>query len=232
MLKRFFSSRAGIAIAAWLAAGYIKLVWATSRWDVVGRENAQDLLDSGTVAIAAFWHARLLMMPRVLALAEPRPRFSMMISSHRDGRLIAATVARFGIDAVFGSSTRGGPTAALGMRTALEAGHWVGITPDGPRGPRMRAQPGVVVIARHAGAPILPVSFSTTRGRLLGSWDRMLLPFPFGRGVFVIGPPITVPADATAEAQERARLEIEVALTAATVTADRLCGRQTPAPFS
>lgn len=230
MLKRFLSSPVGIAIAAWLAAGYIRLVWATSRWDVVGRENAQGLLDSGQVAIAAFWHARLLMMPRILALAEPRPRFAMMISSHRDGRLIAATIAHFGISTVFGSSTRGGPSAALGMKTALDAGHWVGITPDGPRGPRMRAQPGVTAIARYSGAPVVPVSYSTTRGTLLRSWDRMLLPFPFGRGVFVVGAPIAVPADAAGDTLERLRREVETALTAATATADRLCGRETPAP--
>jgi lysophospholipid acyltransferase (LPLAT)-like uncharacterized protein len=74
---------------------------------------------------------------------------------------------------------------------------------------------------------VLPASFSTTRGRFLGSWDRLLLPLPFGRGVFVVGEPVSVGADADLETARRA---IEDALNRVTREADRLCGRETPEP--
>jgi len=57
---------------------------------------------------------------------------------------------------------------------ALEAGACVGITPDGPRGPRMRAHPGLVMAARVARVPIVPAAYSVRRRRLLGTWDRFV----------------------------------------------------------
>jgi lysophospholipid acyltransferase (LPLAT)-like uncharacterized protein len=124
----------------------------------------------------------------------------------------------------------GGGRRLAVLSSMHRGGRWAAITPDGPRGPRMRVQPGLLMMARIAGAPVVPVAFSTTRGRLLGTWDRLLLPLPFGRGVYVVGAPIFLARDADAATAESQRLEIEAALTAVTREADRLCGRQTPDP--
>jgi lysophospholipid acyltransferase (LPLAT)-like uncharacterized protein len=227
MKKRLLDSEIGSAVIAWIAAHYIKLVWATSRWRWVGREHVDQKLSAGQPCLCAFWHGRILMMPKAWGAGGP---FFMLISGHRDGRLIARTIAWFRISTVVGSSSRGAAGGLRGMVDKLRGGEWAAITPDGPRGPRMRAQAGVASIAMLAGVPILPVSFSTTRGKLLGSWDRMLVPLPFGRGVFVFEPPITVPQDADDVVLERVRADVEAALIRATIAADRLCGRDSPAP--
>ena len=149
----------------------------------------------------------------------------MLISQHRDGLLIAHTVAHFGIRTAAGSTTRGGAGALRTMLKALKAGEWVGITPDGPRGPRMRASDGIVHVARMAGVPILPATFGISRGRVLGTWDRFLVAWPFARGVIVWGDPIEVARDANDADVEAARQAVEDGLNAITAEADRLSDR-------
>ncbi|MEX2450013.1 MAG: hypothetical protein WD407_04080, partial [Rhodospirillales bacterium] len=97
-------------------------------------------------------------------------------------------------------------------------------TPDGPRGPRMRASDGIVTIARLAGAPIVPVSFGAARRRVLNTWDRFVLALPFSRGVIVWGDPIVIERDADDAKLDEARRAVEDALNAITAEADALCG--------
>ncbi|PIW26588.1 MAG: hypothetical protein COW30_14370 [Rhodospirillales bacterium CG15_BIG_FIL_POST_REV_8_21_14_020_66_15] len=227
MLKKVLKSDAVRRLLCWLGSLYIRLVHATGRWQVVGGQSARDRWAAGKPFILCFWHGRLLMMP----YCWPRDRtIHMLISRHRDGQIIARTVGHFGIRTVAGSSSRGGAPALRAMVKALKTGDCVGITPDGPRGPRMRASDGIVNLARLAGVPIIPATFGAERGRLLQSWDRFLVAWPFGRGVIVWGDPIEVARDADADGLAAARAEVENALNAITAEADRLTGRDPVAP--
>ncbi len=219
--KRILGSQIVQDLLSRLAAGYIRLVYATGRWTEVGGDIPRRFWDEDKVFVLAFWHGRLLMMTQCWDREKP---INMMISLSRDGRLISDTVGRFGIKTVAGSTSRGGAAALRGMLKAVKAGEYVGITPDGPRGPRMRAQEGVVTIARLAKAPIIPVSYAARNARVLGSWDRFLVPAPFARGVFVWGEPITVPHTSNGETLEAVRRQVEENLNAVNAEADRLCG--------
>jgi hypothetical protein len=88
----------------------------------------------------------------------------------------------------------------------------------------VRAGGGIVGIARLSGAPIIPVTYSTNRKRILSTWDRFLVAWPFARGVLVWGDPIHVRRDADDEALESARRQVEDTLNAITEEAERLCG--------
>jgi lysophospholipid acyltransferase (LPLAT)-like uncharacterized protein len=226
-LKRLLR-RDGIraALCAVLAA-YIRLVHATSRWRIEGGEIPARFWDEGKPFILAFWHGRLLMMPYCWRQGTP---IRVLISQHPDGRFIAQTIRHFGLDAVAGSSSRGGAAAMRAILKSLQENVSVGFTPDGPRGPRMRASAGVVQAARLAGAPILPCAFASRRRRVLGSWDRFILALPFTRGVFIWDQPITVARDAGDEEIEAARRQVEERLNAITETADRLLGAEPVAP--
>ena len=101
----------------------------------------------------------------------------------------------------------------------------VALSPDGPRGPRMRAQPGVATVSAAMGVPVMPFAYSTNRGFVAGSWDSFFVPLPFGRGVKVWGPVIEPPEDRSPEGIEAHRLQIEQALTRITQDADRRMGR-------
>lgn len=227
LAKRIGKSERLRGLLCWLGSLYIRFVHATGSWRVVNGGHAEALWDQDKPFILAFWHGRILMMPKSWRSSVP---IHMLISQHRDGQLIARTVAHFGIDTVAGSTTRGGSAALRAMLKFLKAGECVGITPDGPKGPRMRASSGIVNVARLAGVPVLPATFSARRRRLLGSWDRFAVALPFSAGVFVWGDPIVVSRDASDGELERLRLEVEASLNAITVEADGLMGVETPDP--
>ncbi len=226
-IKRLTRSPVVEALAAWLIALMIRLVQLTSRWKVVGGEDLQERLDRGEALIGCFWHGRLMMMPYLWRRGR---RMNVLISHHRDGRLIARAIRHFGLRTVAGSSSRGALAGTRELLHLLRAGESIGITPDGPRGPRMRAAPGVVRLAALSGVPIIPASFSAYRRRVLSSWDRFVLALPFTRGVYVIGDPMTIPRDANAAALEQARRDLEDRLNALTAEADRLTGHTPIAP--
>jgi lysophospholipid acyltransferase (LPLAT)-like uncharacterized protein len=210
-----------------LGAAYIRLVHTSGNWRTVRGEIPRRFWDDGKPFILCFWHGRLLMMPLCW---DHQYLIHMLISQHRDGQIIARTVGHFGILTVAGSSSRGGAQALRAMVRALKSGKCIGITPDGPRGPRMRASDGIISVARLAGVPIIPATFSAVRGALLTSWDRFLVAAPLSRGVIVWGEPIEVARDADAAALEHARRQVEDGLNAITAEADGLLGREPVEP--
>lgn len=232
VLKTLLRSPAGQAAMAWIVGAYLDFALRTTRWTLVGAEHAA-IATSGRPVIATFWHERLPMLPALWMLmrrqgARGTPR--VLISRHRDGRFIAGVMRRFGVTAVHGSSSKdgsardssnkGGAASVRALLGVLRSGEHILVTPDGPRGPRRVAAPGVAQIAALSGAPILPVGARTRRFRLLPTWDAMVLPLPFCRGVMVCGALIEVPRDGW----ERALPLIEAALTEVADRADALCG--------
>ncbi|MGH7048279.1 MAG: lysophospholipid acyltransferase family protein, partial [Stellaceae bacterium] len=168
--------------AAWAIHIYIRLVYRTNRWQVVGGELPRRLVAEGRVFIGVFWHGRMLMIPKAWQRMAP---MNMLISAHHDGRIIADAVAYFGIAAIAGSTRRGGSAALRTMLKRLRDGGCVAITPDGPRGPALRVGSGTIDAARLARVPIVPVTYATSRQRVLASWDRFVIALPFGCGVFL-----------------------------------------------
>ena len=211
------------------AAAYIRLVHMTTRWTYVRPAPARQLWKEGKPFIAAFWHGRMLPMP---CFWESDMTVYMLISQHPDGQLIARTIKHLGFDSIAGSSTHGGSGALRALIKAIADGACIGITPDGPHGPRMRVGDGVIALARLSGVPILPATYATNSQRILGTWDRFALAWPFGRGVLVWGDAVEVPRDAHADALEGARRRLEDTLNAITAEADALCGQPAvePAP--
>ena len=192
------------AAACWLTARYIRLVRALGRWSFEGTEIPEKLFAANQPFLIAFWHGRLLMMSEAWPYKSP---FNMVVSQHRDGRLIARTIGHLGFGSILGSSTQGGGTVMRAMLRALKNGECVGITPDGPQGPRMRASPGIVQVARLAGVPIVPIAFAARPSKLINSWDRLMVPLPFSHGIIRWGKPLEIARDAD-EAAVRATVKL------------------------
>src|SRR5471030_2648567 len=147
-LKHVLRARPVQELLALLLASYIRLVRLTSRFEVIGAENLEPLIAAGRPFVACFWHGRLMMMAYLWNRPEP---MHLLVSGHADGLLIALTMRHFGAKAVHGSSSRGGSSGLRALVKAGRDGNRLVITPDGPRGPRMRAKPGIVAAARAAG---------------------------------------------------------------------------------
>ena len=223
-MKRVLRHRIVQAVLARLLGLYLAFALATTRWRFEGTEHIAPLF-AGSPAIIAFWHRRLPLMATlwIFVRQEPRvrarQRVHVLVSRHADGRFIGDVVSRFHVGVVHGSSSRGGAAGLRSLLRLLQGGDFVVITPDGPRGPAGEAAPGVAQLAGLADAPVLPCAAQTSRHWTLRTWDRMLVPKPFGRGVVVCGPLIRVPRDGWQDALPA----IGAALTAAAEHADRLC---------
>lgn len=202
--------------------GILRLLHASMRITLEGKEHLEALAADREGYIAIFWHARMLMVPFIY----PGKRIYVLISIHRDGEIIANVMTRFGFRLVRGSSSRGGKEAFHEMVRLLVAGNDVAITPDGPRGPAEVLKPGTARLARVTGKAVVPVAFASSRGKRLASWDRLLIPYPFSRGVFVLGEPLRA---REGEDDEALRRRIEEALAESTRRADELAaGRPSP----
>jgi hypothetical protein len=228
--RRFLRSTWLQRFACWVAHCYIRLVYLANRWSVEGDERPRRLSGEGRSFIVAFWHGRLLMMPLAWHRLAP---FHMLISAHRDGRIIAGAMTYFGIASIAGSTSRGGSAALRTMLKRLKEGGCVGITPDGPRGPAMSASIGIVNVARLARVPILPLTYATSRRRVLATWDRFHLALPFGRGVYLWGEPIEIAADLDEAGLEQARRLVEERMVEMVREADRRVGHaELPSPIA
>lgn len=227
-MKRILRSRAVLAAGAWVLGAYLRLALATTRWTFDGEANFLPHV-TGEPCVVAFWHERLPLMPRLWHEARARGgrnAVHVLSSRHRDGQLMAAVTAHLHLRTIYGSTakrgaSRGGATSMRLMLNVLASGDHVAITPDGPRGPRRVAAPGVAQLGGLSGCRVLPCSGQTTRRRVLPTWDGMVLPLPFGRGVIVCGPTIAVPR----EGWEAMLPEITAAMDAAADRADALCAR-------
>ena len=225
--KDVLRSEAVRKAGCWLAAQYLKLVRATTRWETVNAHIPEAAWKGEKPVIVAFWHGRLSMMPFCWPSKQP---FTYLSSAHPDGRLSAYMVKPFGISAVFGSPYKDGAKGLRQLVKLTKAGQSVGITPDGPRGPRMRASAGVIALARLSGVPILPSSVSTSGRWVLNSWDRLIIGKPFSRGAMVWEEPIYVPRDASEDEQERLLLLLEDRMNAACAKADQMVGQEVIQP--
>jgi lysophospholipid acyltransferase (LPLAT)-like uncharacterized protein len=174
----------------------------------------EDLIREDERIILSFYHRRLVMMPqaypfhRSLPAGEPRG-VAILSSDSKDGERSAATWAWFGIHAVRGTAGDRGAAALVRMMRVVREGWDLGITVDGPRGPRQEVKGGVLAVSRKTGAWIVPVCVAYEAAWTLRTWDAMLVPKPFSRVRVRYGAPWQVPARGDEEAS-RQRLEQEL----------------------
>lgn len=187
-------------------AGVIHSLYSTLNVVVLGKEHVLPYHERREPYLYAFWHNRLLFM---CYMHDGPLKPYALISQHGDGELIARIVERFGFGTVRGSTTRGGVGALKACMKLARQGAVIGVTPDGPRGPRYAVQPGIIGIAQFTGLPIFPVCFSASRYWQLRSWDRFQVPQPFSTGCFLFGEPLFVPRESDPGAFEYYRAELE-----------------------
>ena len=202
--------------ARWLIAFGFRLLqlWArTLRYEIedragiVGKPIAENY-------IGALWHNRLLLFPFVLRRFFSNRHGAALISASRDGELLADAIKRFGFNVVRGSSSRLGASAILQLTDVLASGHDVVITPDGPRGPAYELGAGIIFLAQKSGAAVLPVNMEYSSCSRIRSWDRFILPHPFGKVRVIIGQPHRVKSTSTDAEFETERLRLQNAMMA------------------
>jgi len=187
----------GLWLASWLAGGLNTIMTRACSMQVLGRTHHQRRLAGERVrCIYAAWHAYLWHGVGPLR----RSGTWVMVSTHRDGEIIAKMLRRRGFRPIRGSSTRGGASALREMTRAAQTSETdVVMTIDGPRGPAREAKPGALFLARATGIPIVPMGLWVERAWQLPSWDRMVIGKPFSRLAVSFGRPMDIPQHATRE---------------------------------
>jgi len=202
----------------------IDFLFCCSKVDRIGYEKVRLLVESRR-HIFAFWHSRILLLSYIYKGLGA----TILVSKSEDGEVIARVLQRQGQLPVRGSTRKGGLRAlARLIRTMRDQKRPGVVVPDGPQGPRYQVQPGVIVMAKQTGYPIVPLTYSSRKVKVFKSWDRFMLPFPGTDGCVAYGDPIYVPADTDGEALERYRLRLQEELNRITQAADNYFGRSTP----
>ncbi|MEI6280153.1 MAG: lysophospholipid acyltransferase family protein [Verrucomicrobiae bacterium] len=162
--------------------------------------------------LICFWHNRILGITLAAHRRYPkrlRRGLTVLTSPSKDGEILAQLVGAFGMGAVRGSSSRRGSRALLELVRIIRDGKDIAITPDGPRGPRYRLGPGVILLAQATGATIVPAHASFSRAFRMKTWDGFLIPLPFSTISVRIDERITIPKDLGEDEFERARKNLE-----------------------
>ena len=142
--------------------------------------------------ILAMWHGDLLMQPLNYRNFKKNGNVKVIVSEHADGETIRKVVEHLGVGALSGSSTRGGAKALLGAIKSIKKGIDVAITPDGPKGPIYEIADGIVLIAQKTGAKILNFSSVPSSYWRFNSWDKFVVPKPFGTINFYVSEPFSI----------------------------------------
>lgn len=166
-----------------VGASLVRGIAGTMRLETRGQEAVDALYREGRSIILAFWHAQQLMIPFGYRGAGSH----VLISQHGDGEIIARIIARFGHEAVRGSSTRGGAGALRALIKLGRAGKDLVVTPDGPKGPRHVAKPGVIQLAKATGLPIVPLAFACSKKNSSRAGTASWCPIPSHRGCSYMG---------------------------------------------
>jgi len=152
--------------------------------------------------IYACWHGDLMMFAHSYLRYKNPPHVKAVISSHFDGTLIAGTLQKFGLEIIAGSSNKNAARVLIQAIKALKEGYDIGITPDGPRGPRHEVADGVIAMASKTGKKVILVEIRPESYWQLSSWDKFVIPKPFGTIHFYYSDPLDIASMESEAARE------------------------------
>jgi len=192
-------------IAGWI----IRIMGWTLRYRIEGLEQLEAKYQ-GKPVIYALWHNRIFAMPYTRSKLAKGRELVVLTSASKDGAILENAVSVFNIGAVRGSSSRRGAAALVALRKKIKAGASICITPDGPRGPRQKLQPGIVKLAQASGAPILAINVEFSKCKQLKTWDQFRVPWPFSKVYVKVEDGIDIPRDIDQSAFEQQVRDIEL----------------------
>lgn len=149
-------------------------------------------LKDGEAFIFSAWHGDLASQPFNYFKIRPNGTIKTIISQSKDGEIISKIYTLFGGESIRGSSSKGAAKALISTIREIKAGYDIAITPDGPRGPRHTVADGIIAIAQKTNSKILAISAVPSKYWQFKSWDKLVLPKPFGRIDFYMSEPFSV----------------------------------------
>ena len=187
MIKEILKKKRFQYFLGWLISIYLKFCYHSSIWYIKNNQNIKELISKKKSFLVCFWHNRILMAP--FCWEDQEKKFKMLISSHPDGRIISHAVSYFGISTISGSSRKNTLSSIKEILNEIKNNNIIGITPDGPKGPKEKVKPGLLNLLKKNHLPIIPLSYSAKFNFRLNTWDKFLFVTPFNKFVAVWGEP-------------------------------------------
>ena len=188
--KKLFKLSITQRFLAFLGYVYILIVGMTSKIEIKNEKFSNKMWHEKRPFILAFWHSQLMMIGYVW---KSKGILNMLASSHSDGRFGAYIAGYFNLKNISIEAKNKSPSLRKIFKI-LNDGHYLGITPDGPRGPNRKVSEGIIKIAINSQVPIIPLGFASNKNFELKSWDSFLITYPFSKCNFVWGEPILIPS--------------------------------------
>ena len=211
MIKYFSSFKLIQTLLSLIGSIYVLTVYKTSKVNLKNRKKIENLLERNESFIYSFWHDQLLMCPLTW---QSNSNIKVLISKHRDGDIIAQLISNLGFEAIRGSThktnkikNKGGLLSARKMIKSLKNGISIGISPDGPKGPRHKVSEGILSISRLSKSVILPVGIGFKKKWVLNTWDKFIIPKPFNEITVIWGDPIPAITNEKNNHQFKTKLE-------------------------
>ena len=204
IVKNFFTQQ----LLALVSAIYIKFVALTSSIIIKNIESPQFYWRNNKPFILAFWHSQLMMISYCW---KSKNKINILASGHSDGRFGAIVGKYFKLNNI-PTSSKEKSISLKPVFTLLKNSQYIGITPDGPRGPNQKVSDGIIKISKATQVPIIPIGFASSKYKTLKSWDSFLITKPFSKSAFVWGKVIAIPKNCTDNEIEKYKNILEAEL--------------------
>ena len=188
-------------LTSFLGRWIIQISFFFNKISVEGEENLLELIKSGDPIMLCVWHGRLLFPSWYI---RHHTTLHIISSRHSDSELLAHILRKWGYGLIRGSTKKGGVRVIQEMTNIFKGGGIIAITNDGPKGPAHIAKSGSIGLAIKNNVKIITVTGSATKYWQMKSWDRFMLPKPFGKIHIVVSPPMEIvekPSTAEEEVQ-------------------------------
>ena len=168
---------------------YIRAVNFTSSIQFENESIPKQFWNNDKPFILAFWHSQLMMIGFSW---KKNKNVNILASSHSDGRFGAIVGKYFNLNNIQ-TSKKNKSVSLRFIFKLLNDNNYIGITPDGPRGPKEIVSEGIIKIAKTSKVPIIPIGFWSSKNFKLKSWDSFLITLPFSKCSFVWNKPLEIP---------------------------------------
>jgi len=179
-----------IAITSFFGQWLFQLLFKLNKIEVKGEENLINLINSGRPIMVCVWHGRLVFPSWYLRLKTTNVH--AIASRHTDAEIMARILRRWGYGLIRGSTRKGGKAVVQKMADVFKNAGIIAVTNDGPKGPPRIAKAGSTGLALKYNVQIITITGSATKFWQMKSWDRSMLPKPFGTIQLIVSSPLNI----------------------------------------